>query len=178
MKTYGSTESSVEDMRQEVWRVKSVAHYPAFVRSALVLLAGIAIITIMALSGTTTPNSYKGTRLLAEADAEEYVVSQIQGDVSARVENCISMYYTNGEDKILDRPAHLRAASSMQWITPTRLAVLQDDLNFIGLLDINITPDNHVHVRRAFSLALPAFRDGSRQFQKDRGNKKHTLDFS
>ena len=77
------------------------------------------------------------------------------------------MHYHEGEDRDLDRPAHVRAASSAAFIGG-RLAIVQDDANFIALVD----PHNPI----VTSYALDHGEGGLRQFDDVRGNKKHKLD--
>lgn len=67
-----------------------------------------------------------------------------------------------------DRPAHVRAASSLAWIDH-EVALVQDDANFAALVDPG--PGT---VR---SIALPRGEGGLRQFDDARGNKKYKLDF-
>ncbi|MBW8771758.1 MAG: hypothetical protein JF590_00460 [Gemmatimonadetes bacterium] len=77
------------------------------------------------------------------------------------------LYYAEGADAALDRPAYVRAGSSLAWV-PDGLAVIQDDANFLALID----PKSGA-VR---SITLPAGEGGRRQFDKERGNKKAKLD--
>ena len=44
------------------------------------------------------------------------------------------MRYAAGVDSSLDRPGHIRAGSGLAWVGD-RLAVVQDDANFIALVD-------------------------------------------
>ena len=67
----------------------------------------------------------------------------------------------------LDRPAHVRAGSSLARVAG-RLALIQDDANFVALVD----PDT-LHVR---AIPLPTGASGQRQFDDLRGNKMHKLD--
>jgi len=77
------------------------------------------------------------------------------------------LHYSQDADATLDRPAHVRAASSLAWIGD-RIAVIQDDANFIAM----IRPDDaNVH-----AIALPAGEGGLRQFDEHRGNKQFKLD--
>lgn len=85
----------------------------------------------------------------------------------ARVVRSIRLLYTDGADPALDRPPHVRAGSGIAWIGGV-LAVVQDDANFIALVD----PES-CDVR---SLTLPAGEDGVRLFGTDRGNKQFKLD--
>jgi uncharacterized protein DUF6929 len=88
--------------------------------------------------------------------------------LSARIIRRVEMRYVGGADATTDRPAHVRAASGLAWIGD-RLAVIQDDANFIALVD----PASG----NAAAIALPAARDGIRQFDDARGNKADKLDF-
>ncbi len=77
------------------------------------------------------------------------------------------LYYADGRDATADRPAHVRAASSMAWIDD-RIAVVQDDANFVALVD--------PIAGHARAIALPRGEGGWRQFDDARGNKNHKLD--
>jgi hypothetical protein len=85
----------------------------------------------------------------------------------ARVVRTTPLLYADGADPALDRPAHVRAGSGIAWIGGL-LAVVQDDANFIALVD----PES-CDVR---SLTLPAGEGGVRLFGTDRGNKQFKLD--
>lgn len=88
-------------------------------------------------------------------------------ELRARVVRSIPLLYTDGADPALDRPPHVRAASGIAWIGGV-LAVVQDDSNFIALVDPQTT---HVH-----AMTLPAGPGGVRLFGTDRGNKQFKLD--
>lgn len=66
-----------------------------------------------------------------------------------------------------DHPDHVRAASSLVYLID-RFALVQDDANFLGLVD----PDDH-HVR---GVPLPPAPDGARVHDEARGNQEHKLD--
>jgi hypothetical protein len=85
----------------------------------------------------------------------------------ARVVRSTPLLYADGANPALDRPAHVRAGSGIAWIGGV-LAVVQDDANFIALVD----PESSA-VR---SLTLPAGEGGVRLFGTDRGNKQFKLD--
>ena len=87
--------------------------------------------------------------------------------IAAVVLSRTPLYYREGAEPALDRPAHVRAGSSMAWV-PGGIAVVQDDANFLAVHD----PD----IRRTWSIALPAGEEGRRQFDDGRGNKKYKLD--
>ncbi len=76
------------------------------------------------------------------------------------------LLYGDGADAALDRPAHVRAASSLARIGDA-LVVVQDDANFLGVL----RPRSD-----AIAVTLPPGRDGLRQFDDLRGNKPFKLD--
>jgi len=75
--------------------------------------------------------------------------------------------YTAGPDLALDRPGHVRAASDLAWVEQ-RLVVLQDDTNFLALVDRA--------TGRVDAVTLPAGVDGRRQYDSLRGTKEHKLD--
>jgi hypothetical protein len=77
------------------------------------------------------------------------------------------LYYAEGADRSLDRPAQVRAGSSLARV-PGGIALVQDDANFVAVVD----PDGP-HVR---AIPLPAGAAGRRQFDDRRGNKAHKLD--
>lgn len=77
------------------------------------------------------------------------------------------MRYAAGADAALDRPQHVRAASSVAWVG-ARLAVVQDDANFIALVD----PATGL----ADAITLPVGEGDLRLFDDERGNKKFKLD--
>jgi hypothetical protein len=78
-----------------------------------------------------------------------------------------AVHYALGSDIAEDRPAHVRAASSLAWIDG-RIALVQDDANFVALID---TEGADAHV-----IALPRGVGGVRLFDDARGNKKFKLD--
>ena len=79
----------------------------------------------------------------------------------------LPLRYAAGADHALDRPDHVRAGSGLAWVGE-RLAVVQDDANFIALVD--------PLTGFATSVVVPAGADGVRQFDSARGNKKHKFD--
>lgn len=88
-------------------------------------------------------------------------------NLRARVVRSFPLLYTEGANPALDRPAHVRAGSGIAWVGGM-LAVVQDDANFIALVD----PESYA-VR---ALTLPAGEGGARLFGTDRGNKQFKLD--
>jgi len=75
--------------------------------------------------------------------------------------------YSAGADPSLDRPAHVRAASSLVRVGDSMLAI-QDDAHFVALID----PDSW-EVR---AIPLPPGPGGKRQFDDLRGTKGLKLD--
>jgi hypothetical protein len=95
------------------------------------------------------------------------VVARRDLALSARIVSASPLHYETGADPSVDRPAHVRAASGVAWVGD-RLVVVQDDANFIALVDprdSSVTP-----------IALPAGPGGHRQFDDSRGNKLDKLD--
>ncbi len=91
---------------------------------------------------------------------------------AARVLSRQQLFYEAGADPARDRPAHVRAGSGCAIIDVPgrgkRLAVVQDDANFIALVDPKSGKVGHIE--------LPAGACGLRQFDKARGNKADKLD--
>ncbi|MDB4995043.1 MAG: hypothetical protein JWM74_2475 [Myxococcaceae bacterium] len=85
----------------------------------------------------------------------------------ARVLSRRELYYATGPHDQLDRPAFVRSGSGAAWVGK-ELAIIQDDANFIALVD----PETCA-VR---DVTLPADLDGRRQFDDERGNKARKLD--
>jgi hypothetical protein len=79
----------------------------------------------------------------------------------------VPLLYDHGPNTTLDCPAHVRAASGLAWFGP-QLALIQDDANFIALID----PVS----ARARAVALPAGEGGARLFDRERGNKQFKFD--
>ncbi len=77
------------------------------------------------------------------------------------------LFYSKGADPTLDRPAHVRAGSSLNWFGD-RLALIQDDANFLVLIE----PDS----LQVDAIPLSAGEGGLRQFDDVRGNKRFKLD--
>ena len=75
--------------------------------------------------------------------------------------------YAEGAHLPSDRPAHVRAGSGLTWVGE-RLALIQDDANFIAMIDpVSLSVS---------AVTLPAGDGGLRQFDDVRGNKKFKLD--
>jgi hypothetical protein len=75
------------------------------------------------------------------------------------------LLYRRGADPELDRPAHVRAGSALAFFGG-KLAVVQDDANFLALID----PETGQVDDLPFPGAVP------RQFDDTRGNKENKLD--
>jgi len=87
--------------------------------------------------------------------------------LTARVVRSLPLLYAKGADPALDRPAHVRSASGLVRVDG-QIAVIQDDANFIALID----PATGL----ARPVTLPAGEGGLRQFDDVRGNKRYKLD--
>lgn len=86
---------------------------------------------------------------------------------AARVVAQKSLYYRGGASAELDRPPHVRAGSSLAWLG-AKLAITQDDANFIALVD--------PHSGAADAVPLPTGPGGRRLFDESRDNKELKLD--
>ena len=87
--------------------------------------------------------------------------------IEARVLYRWPLFYGAGADSQLDRPAHVRAGSGLTNLG-NRLALIQDDANFVAILD----PLG----RTVESIALPELPCRQRQFDDLRGNRLEKLD--
>jgi hypothetical protein len=87
--------------------------------------------------------------------------------LSARVVARRQLRYAEGPSVAADRPAHVRAASGMAWVG-CELALVQDDANFVALVD----PASGA----ARSIELPRGAGGRRRFDDRIGNKDDKLD--
>jgi len=85
----------------------------------------------------------------------------------ARVIGSTPLYYCGGSDPHSDRPPHVRAASSLSWLG-RRLTAIQDDANFVALIDLQ--------ERAIEAIPLPCGLSGERLFDDLRGNKHLKLD--
>ena len=83
------------------------------------------------------------------------VVAHQDAALRARVVRTVALHYSDVAHSRLDRPPHVRAGSGLAW-AGDRLVVVQDDANFIALvnpLDAGAT-----------SVTLPAGSSGRRRF--------------
>ena len=97
--------------------------------------------------------------------------AQLDSRLGARVVRETPLFYAAGADPALDRPAYVRAGSGLARVqTPAglRLAVVQDDANFIALVD---PVTGH-----ADAVTLAAGPGGRRLFELGRGNKLDKMD--
>jgi hypothetical protein len=85
----------------------------------------------------------------------------------AQITRSIPLLYLEGAIPALDRPAHVRSASGIVW-TGNYFAVVQDDANFIALVDST--------KEKVTAVTLPRGEEGKRQFDDLRGNKKFKMD--
>ncbi len=88
-------------------------------------------------------------------------------NLKVRILNSTPMEYREGADETVDRPPHVRAASSVTHFAEY-IAIVQDDANFLVLIE-----DDHRHVQ---NLPLPAGPEGNRVFGHNRGNAGDKLD--
>jgi hypothetical protein len=95
------------------------------------------------------------------------VAAAVDDTLAAVVVTQTALYYVEGADASVDRPAHVRAGSGLAAV-PGGIALIQDDANFIAV----VTPGN----ARARAIPLPVGEGGLRQFDARRGNKKYKLD--
>ena len=95
------------------------------------------------------------------------VVARHDPMLAARVVARWPLRYAAGADAAADRPPHVRAGSALAWVSD-RLVVVQDDANFIALVDPR---DASV-----IATTLPAGAGGQRQFDDARGNKRFKMD--
>nr|WP_314443002.1 hypothetical protein [uncultured Sphingomonas sp.] len=84
----------------------------------------------------------------------------------ARIVDRREMTYTEGPSDDDDRPPHVRAASGMSEFRE-KLAVIQDDCNWLALIDTD---------QRITAVPLPPSPAGDRVFSKKRGNQEEKYD--
>lgn len=96
-------------------------------------------------------------------------MTQVKRDpaLKAIVQRRIPLFYSQGADPGIDRPAHVRAGSSLSWLGD-QLALIQDDANFLVLIE----PESLT----VEAITLAAGEAGARQFDDLRGNKRFKLD--
>lgn len=87
--------------------------------------------------------------------------------LKAIVKKRVPLFYSQGADPVSDRPAHVRAGSSLSWLGD-KLALVQDDANFLVFID----PESLT----VEAITLAAGEAGARQFDDLRGNKGFKLD--
>ncbi|GAB4373371.1 MAG: hypothetical protein Kow00121_16550 [Elainellaceae cyanobacterium] len=87
--------------------------------------------------------------------------------LKAIVQKRVPLFYSQGADPAIDRPAHVRAGSSLSWFGD-KLALVQDDANFLVFID----PESLT----VEAITLAAGEAGARQFDDLRGNKRFKLD--
>lgn len=106
-----------------------------------------------------------------ETALSEATVSIIQAKrdpvLKAIVQKRVPLFYSQGADPGSDRPAHVRAGSSLSWLGD-KLALVQDDANFLVLID-----PEYLSVE---AITLDAGEAGARQFDDVRGNKRFKWD--
>lgn len=95
------------------------------------------------------------------------VTAEQDPELSVQILRATPMEYREGKNDDIDRPSHVRAASSIANFQEF-LVVVQDDANFLALVE----KDYH-HVQ---SVPLPSGPQGQRVFSVERGNIEHKLD--
>jgi hypothetical protein len=97
----------------------------------------------------------------------EHKIARQDAALSARIVRRLEMTYADGSSDADDRPPHVRAASGLVAFREY-LAVIQDDANWLALID----EDDRVH-----ALPLPPGPEsGARVFSKRRGNRGEKFD--
>jgi hypothetical protein len=124
------------------------------VRRTLLLVTSLAVVVLLAL-------------LAHRVQSPGMHQAALDPACSARIVSRRPLRYRAGADPSLDRPEHVRAASGIAWVG-AQLAVVQDDANFVALVD----PQTGL----AEGMPLPVGPDGSRLFDEARGSKNLKLD--
>lgn len=96
-----------------------------------------------------------------------HVLASPDPRLGARVVRRVPLLYAAGPAHQLDQPAHVRAGSGIARMGE-ELVVVQDDANFLALID--------PATGEARAVPLPPGDDGRRQFDDRRGNKHLKLD--
>ena len=115
------------------------------------------------------PGEAAWNRQLAAAVAismnQRFCAEEEQG-WSARVVAAHDMTYADGPSEEDDRPPHVRAASGLSAFRE-KLAVIQDDANWLALIDAD---------QQVTAIPLPPSEAGDRVFSKKRGNRADKYD--
>jgi hypothetical protein len=74
-------------------------------------------------------------------------------NMKAIVTSCHMLEYTGGENPLEDRPRHVRSASGLIWTHHDQLAVLQDDVNFLALVDMKELDQNYLSHYRSLNFS-------------------------
>src|ERR1700750_1025366 len=88
-----------------------------------------------------------------------FVHARFDPALTARVVRSLPLFYAQGADVALDRPAHVRSASGLVRVDG-QVAVIQDDANFVALVD--------PATGRARAITLAAGAQGRLQFDDER----------
>jgi hypothetical protein len=94
------------------------------------------------------------------------ITAEHDGSLHAQVTGCIEMCYADGPSDEDDRPPYVLAASGLS-IFREYLAVIQDDANWLALIDAD---------QRVSAVPLPPGPNGDRVFTKSRGNQDYKCD--
>lgn len=97
----------------------------------------------------------------------EKIKANLDSNLKVKITNSTPMQYRGGADESIDRPPHVRAASSVANFAEY-IAIVQDDANFLVLIE-----NDYEHVG---SIPLPAGPEGKRYFDHERENASKKLD--
>ena len=97
----------------------------------------------------------------------ERIIARHDPDLTATIVRRTPMYYRDAADPGSERPAFVRAGSSLAQVAGG-LAVLQDDANYLALIDRNSVD--------AVAVELPRGPEGHRVFDKQHADREHKLD--
>lgn len=97
----------------------------------------------------------------------ERIIARHDPDLAATIVRRTPMYYRDAADPGSERPAFVRAGSSLAQVAGG-LAVLQDDANYLALIDRNSVD--------AVAVELPRGPDGHRVFDTQHAAREHKLD--
>lgn len=95
------------------------------------------------------------------------IIARPDPRISASIVRRAPLLYRDGPDQQLERPAYVRAGSSLTFVLDY-VAVVQDNANFIALIDPS--------TQEADSIPLPPGPGGHRVFDRDHDNKDAKLD--
>jgi hypothetical protein len=104
----------------------------------------------------------------AEPTAAPVRTAERDAVYGARVHRAIPLFYDGGGDPLHDLPPHVRSGSGLTRVGPYTLAIVQDDTNWIAIVETR-----GFHTR---AVPLPVGAGGARLFDDDRGTRHLKLD--